>query len=254
MTSPTFTLGQRYRGGRLPVSHLDLYRLASLEGEDPALLEDYLDPQGVAFVEWPAVGAERLGRPALEIRLAHAGGERRSIELRSPSRLRRSNGGSRVLIGGNATCSIGPCTDPGAPEGDPRREGRMKASKALIAALALTAILASAVPAAAQAPARAQHPPFRHYVACGVQRNSKPAHECPKRSRKGAFFRSLNTDVFYAVCVKFPSGKHLCAHAQPAKKGTLYVNRITSTQVGKHVVTWFVKGKRVGMTIFRVKG
>jgi tRNA threonylcarbamoyladenosine biosynthesis protein TsaE len=81
VTSPTFTIGQRYGGGRLPVSHLDLYRLQSLEGEDPALLDDYLVPEGVAFVEWPAAGAGRLGRPALEIRLAHADGERRQIEI-----------------------------------------------------------------------------------------------------------------------------------------------------------------------------
>jgi tRNA threonylcarbamoyladenosine biosynthesis protein TsaE len=81
VTSPTFTIGQRYAGGRLPVSHLDLYRLTSLEGEDPALLDDYLRPDGVAFVEWPAAGGERLGRPALEVRLEHAGGERRRIEV-----------------------------------------------------------------------------------------------------------------------------------------------------------------------------
>ncbi len=81
ITSPTFTIGQRYGGGRLPVSHLDLYRLESLEGEDPALLDDYLGPEGVAFVEWPAAGAERLGRPALEIRLQHADGERRRVEI-----------------------------------------------------------------------------------------------------------------------------------------------------------------------------
>jgi tRNA threonylcarbamoyladenosine biosynthesis protein TsaE len=81
ITSPTFTIGQRYRGGRLPVSHLDLYRLQSLEGEDPALLDDYLGPDGVAFVEWPTVGAQRLGRPSLEIRLRHAGGESREIEI-----------------------------------------------------------------------------------------------------------------------------------------------------------------------------
>jgi tRNA threonylcarbamoyladenosine biosynthesis protein TsaE len=81
ITSPTFTIGQRYAGGRLPVSHLDLYRLQSLEGEDPALLDDYLGPDGVAFVEWPAVGVERLGRPALEIRLAHGGGESRVAEI-----------------------------------------------------------------------------------------------------------------------------------------------------------------------------
>jgi tRNA threonylcarbamoyladenosine biosynthesis protein TsaE len=81
VTSPTFTIGQRYGGGRVPVSHLDLYRLRSLEGEDPALLDDYLGPDGVAFVEWPAVGVERLGRPALEIRLEHAGGDARRLEI-----------------------------------------------------------------------------------------------------------------------------------------------------------------------------
>ncbi len=81
VTSPTFTIGQQYGGGRLPVSHLDLYRLQTLEGEDPALLEDYLRPQGVAFVEWPAAGESRLGRPALEVRLAHEDEARRRIEV-----------------------------------------------------------------------------------------------------------------------------------------------------------------------------
>jgi tRNA threonylcarbamoyladenosine biosynthesis protein TsaE len=81
VTSPTFTIGQRYEGGRLAVSHLDLYRLQDLEGEDPALLDDYLGPEGVAFVEWPAAGSGRLGRPALEVRLAHVTEERRRIEV-----------------------------------------------------------------------------------------------------------------------------------------------------------------------------
>lgn len=81
ITSPTFTIGQQYGGGRLPVSHLDLYRLQTLEGEDPALLEDYLRPEGVAFVEWPAAGSGRLERPALVVRLAHVGEDRRRIEV-----------------------------------------------------------------------------------------------------------------------------------------------------------------------------
>jgi tRNA threonylcarbamoyladenosine biosynthesis protein TsaE len=81
VTSPTFTIGRQYGGGRLPVSHLDLYRLQTLEGEDPALLDDYLRPEGVAFVEWPDAGSGRLGRPALEVRLAHAGEEGRRIEV-----------------------------------------------------------------------------------------------------------------------------------------------------------------------------
>ena len=81
VTSPTFTIGQQYSGGRLPVSHLDLYRLQTLEGEDPALLEDYLRPEGVAFVEWPAAGEGRIGLAALAVRLAHAGEERRRVEV-----------------------------------------------------------------------------------------------------------------------------------------------------------------------------
>jgi DNA polymerase len=85
VTSPTFTIGQRYAGGRLPISHLDLYRLEDLEGEDPALLDDYLGPDGVAFVEWPAAGEGRLGRPAVAVRLEHAGEERRTIEISDPS-------------------------------------------------------------------------------------------------------------------------------------------------------------------------
>jgi tRNA threonylcarbamoyladenosine biosynthesis protein TsaE len=81
VTSPTFTIGRRYGGGRLPVSHLDLYRLQTLEGEDPGLLEDYLRLEGVAFVEWPAAGSGQIDRPALEVRLAHVDEERRRIEV-----------------------------------------------------------------------------------------------------------------------------------------------------------------------------
>ena len=81
VTSPTFTIGHRYRG-RLPVSHLDLYRLGDLEAEDPALLDDYLDPGSVAFVEWPAVAEPELaGRRVVPVRLAHAGGNSREVEI-----------------------------------------------------------------------------------------------------------------------------------------------------------------------------
>ncbi len=87
VTSPTFTIGQRYEGGRLPVSHLDLYRLEGLEGEEPALLDDYLVPDAVAFVEWPAVAEPQLaGRRTIAVRLAHAGGDNREVRLPAASR------------------------------------------------------------------------------------------------------------------------------------------------------------------------
>jgi tRNA threonylcarbamoyladenosine biosynthesis protein TsaE len=86
ITSPTFTIGHRYGGGRLPVSHLDLYRLHGMADEDPALLDDYLRADVVAFVEWPAVAAPELAdRDPIEVRLAHAGGDRRQVELPTAS-------------------------------------------------------------------------------------------------------------------------------------------------------------------------
>lgn len=82
VTSPTFTLGRRYDGGRVPVSHLDLHRLATLAGEDPALLEDYVDDDHIAFVEWPEVATGELdARVVARVRLAHAGGDERTVEI-----------------------------------------------------------------------------------------------------------------------------------------------------------------------------
>jgi tRNA threonylcarbamoyladenosine biosynthesis protein TsaE len=68
----------------VPVSHLDLYRLGSLAGEDPGLLDDYLTPDAVAFVEWPSVVEPLLGerRIARTVELRHAGGDRRQVILR----------------------------------------------------------------------------------------------------------------------------------------------------------------------------
>jgi len=79
VTSPTFTIGQRY-AGRLPVSHLDLYRLGGLEGEDPALLDDYLDADSVGFVEWPVIAVPQLGdRSVTTVGIDHLDRDRRRI-------------------------------------------------------------------------------------------------------------------------------------------------------------------------------
>jgi tRNA threonylcarbamoyladenosine biosynthesis protein TsaE len=80
VTSPTFTIGQ-VLGESPEVAHLDLYRLGSLAGEDPALLEDYLTPDRVGFVEWPALAEPALERVAARVLLEHAGGDRRRVTV-----------------------------------------------------------------------------------------------------------------------------------------------------------------------------
>jgi tRNA threonylcarbamoyladenosine biosynthesis protein TsaE len=81
VTSPTFTIGRRYEG-RVPISHLDLYRLGALADEDPALLADYLAPDRVAFVEWPeAAEAAGIDGVLARVRLAHRGGDEREVEI-----------------------------------------------------------------------------------------------------------------------------------------------------------------------------
>ncbi len=83
VTSPTFVVGHAYDGATGPVSHLDLYRLAGMGDEDPGLLDPFFAPEAIVFVEWPehAPGAWPEERVARRVRLAHGGGDERSIEV-----------------------------------------------------------------------------------------------------------------------------------------------------------------------------
>jgi tRNA threonylcarbamoyladenosine biosynthesis protein TsaE len=74
VTSPTFTIGHLYDGDGVEIAHLDFYRLSDI---DPAILEDYLRPDRIAFVEWPAALENATHRVTLE----HAGGDMRTIEI-----------------------------------------------------------------------------------------------------------------------------------------------------------------------------
>ncbi len=83
VTSPTFTIGQRYSGS-VPVAHVDLFRIPDLSAEDPDLLADYVGPDTITFVEWPSQGESELAsmsRIAACIRIKHGGGDRRKIEI-----------------------------------------------------------------------------------------------------------------------------------------------------------------------------
>ena len=79
VTSPTFTLVHEYRGGRLPLIHVDLYRLDRAELDEIGLDQD-LAAKGVTAVEW----SDRLARSiagAMFVRIDDAGGDVRRIEI-----------------------------------------------------------------------------------------------------------------------------------------------------------------------------
>jgi tRNA threonylcarbamoyladenosine biosynthesis protein TsaE len=80
VTSPTFTIGHRYQG-RLPVSHLDLYRFDGMSDAEWGDLEPYFD-DAVVFVEWPLAGAGYLPPPRATVTLEPLGeAERRRITI-----------------------------------------------------------------------------------------------------------------------------------------------------------------------------
>jgi tRNA threonylcarbamoyladenosine biosynthesis protein TsaE len=81
VTSPTFTIGQVYAGRDVEIAHVDLYRLPSLAGEDPALLDDYLTPERISFVEWPGAALDAIPRVAARVTIEHRGADRRVLVI-----------------------------------------------------------------------------------------------------------------------------------------------------------------------------
>jgi len=79
VTSPTFTLIHEYPGGRLPLFHIDLYRL---EDEDEVLgigIDEYLDGDGVTVIEWADKFAALMPAGARWVRFRAGEGDEREI-------------------------------------------------------------------------------------------------------------------------------------------------------------------------------
>ena len=80
ITSPTFTIGHRYRG-RVDVSHLDLFRFRDVSAAEWGDLEPYFD-DAVVFVEWPEAGEGVLPPARVEVRLDHGDDGSRLVRIR----------------------------------------------------------------------------------------------------------------------------------------------------------------------------
>jgi tRNA threonylcarbamoyladenosine biosynthesis protein TsaE len=79
VTSPTFTLIHEYAGGRLPLYHIDCYRL---EGPEELLaigLDDYMDGNGVLAIEWADKFPELMPAAARWVRFKIGEGDEREI-------------------------------------------------------------------------------------------------------------------------------------------------------------------------------
>ena len=70
VTSPTFTIVNEYEGGRLPLFHFDMYRLADADALFDIGWEDYLDRGGVCAVEWSEQVAEALPPDTVRVSIA----------------------------------------------------------------------------------------------------------------------------------------------------------------------------------------
>ena len=62
-------------------SQEEITRLEGLEGEDPALLDDYIASDTIAFIEWPQAATPELEPVTAQVELRHAGGDEREIEI-----------------------------------------------------------------------------------------------------------------------------------------------------------------------------
>ncbi|MGP1910487.1 tRNA (adenosine(37)-N6)-threonylcarbamoyltransferase complex ATPase subunit type 1 TsaE [Metabacillus sp. JX24] len=79
VNSPTFTIMKEYRDGRIPLYHMDVYRMED-SGEDLGF-DEYFEGDGVTVVEWASMIEEQLPKERLDIRIHRSGDDGREILL-----------------------------------------------------------------------------------------------------------------------------------------------------------------------------
>ena len=80
VSSPTFSLVNRYDGGRLPLYHLDLYRLEQSQLGSTGW-EDALEAGGVTLIEWPDRAGDQLPADRVDVRLSHVAETKRKVTI-----------------------------------------------------------------------------------------------------------------------------------------------------------------------------
>ena len=93
VTSPTFVIVHEHEGGRIPLFHVDLYRLAP--GDAPSTgWDEVLTYGGLTAIEWPDRVLRWLPADRIDVRLRHVGGDDREIRIEATgprsARLRRA--------------------------------------------------------------------------------------------------------------------------------------------------------------------
>ena len=100
ITSPSFTLAQSYLGrDGERLHHLDLYRLSRGADADLFAWDDYLGPDALTFVEWPAAGSGVLPEPDVRLELEHRTPRSRSARLYGPAGLESAVAGQSPEAG-----------------------------------------------------------------------------------------------------------------------------------------------------------
>ena len=83
VTSPTFVVIHEYDQGRLPLAHVDLYRIRTPRELESTGLIEYFSGQTVTAIEWADKGLAALPQDRIEVTLNHRTARSRAIQLRA---------------------------------------------------------------------------------------------------------------------------------------------------------------------------
>src|SRR6185503_19544436 len=81
VTSPTFTLIHEYRGPRVTLYHIDLYRIDTQRELDTLALDDLMSPQSILLIEWGEKFQRFAKERDAEIAIEHKGNEGREVTV-----------------------------------------------------------------------------------------------------------------------------------------------------------------------------